>query len=83
MKPSLSALAFASASIVTLIATGCASAPADPNAKPEPAREVVYRTGSNIPVRDVRPQTKEEKDAEAEAAQRYLSRPTSANIRPQ
>jgi len=79
MKQRLSAaVAAASVSIVTVLATGCASTPADPDAKPAQPREIVYRTGSNIPLRDARPLTKEEKDAQAEDAQRFLSRPTGA-----
>jgi hypothetical protein len=75
--------ALATATFAALAIGGCASEPADPNAKPAAPREVVYRTGSNIPVRDARPLTKEEQDAQTEAAQRYLSRPTGAGIRPQ
>ena len=75
--------AAATTTLVVLAVTGCASEPADPNTKPAAPREVVYRTGSNIPVRDPRPLTKEEQDAQTEAAQRYLARPTGAGIRPQ
>jgi hypothetical protein len=58
------------AALVMLFATGCASTNG-PEAEQEPARtELVYRTGSNIPVREK--QTPEEKAKQAEEGQRAL-----------
>jgi hypothetical protein len=54
-----------------LVASGCAStetASANTTQREEP----VYRTGSNIPVHDKAPQTKEEKEKQADDARRSL-----------
>jgi hypothetical protein len=53
--------------------TGCA-APADPGKPAETYRpdELVYRTGSRIPIRDKTPMTKEEKQKQTEESQRAL-----------
>ena len=49
---------------------GCASTDA-PVTEQTPASELVYRTGSNIPVRRA-PMTKEEKEQQAQESQRAL-----------
>jgi len=54
----------------SVFAVGCAAGPEDA-AKPA-GGEVYYRTGSNIPVRDRTPLTKEQKGRQAEEAQRQL-----------
>ena len=54
------------------LATGCAVAPADPNAPPPP--ELTYRTGSNIPIRDKAPLTQEDKDRQAADVQELQQR---------
>ena len=64
-------LAAAVALTGVLISSGCAST--DPAiAKDSPREELVYRTGSNIPVRDKSPLTQEEKDKKAEESRRTL-----------
>lgn len=56
---------------VVLLASGCAST--DPvAASPAPRGELVYRTGSNIPVRDKTPTTPDEREQKAEEARRTL-----------
>jgi hypothetical protein len=67
-----SRLAAAAALMTVLIASGCASTDgADTKQAPERA-EPVYRTGSNIRVRDQRPLTKEEKEKLTEESQQAL-----------
>jgi hypothetical protein len=66
MKMTLSLMA---ASAVLL--AGCASTDAPGTAQTAPA-ELVYRTGSNIPVRNATPQTPEEKQRQAEESQRTM-----------
>ena len=53
--------------------SGCA-APVDQGKPAESYRpdELVYRTGSRIPIRDATPMTKEEKEKQAEESQRTL-----------
>ena len=64
-------LAAAVALTGVLISSGCAST--DPAIAKDSAREeLVYRTGSNIPVRDKSPLTQEEKDKKAEESRRAL-----------
>ena len=41
---------------------GCATSTVAPNAEQTPATDLVYRTGSHIPIRDKTPMTKEEKE---------------------
>lgn len=61
------------------IAAGCASNSNSSNDNPAPASStLVYRTGSNIPIRESKPATKEEKERQAEDAQRFLARPVGA-----
>ncbi len=68
----------ASAALMTvLIASGCASTEGT-DTKPAQPAELVYRTGSNLPVPEPRPTNKEEKDKQAEDAQRMLTRPTGS-----
>ena len=55
-----------------LIASGCASTDANDNKQAAQPAELVYRTGSNIPVRDKTPITKEEKEKQAEDSRRAL-----------
>lgn len=60
--------------LVAAVATaliGCASAGSTGTAQDSPP-ELVYRTGSNIPVRSATPQTPEEKAAQADASRRLL-----------
>jgi len=71
-----SRLAAFAALMTVLIVSGCASTDGTDTKAAQPATELVYRTGSNIPVRDTRPLSKEEKEKQAEDAQRMLSRPT-------
>lgn len=59
------------AAVATLFA-GCASTETAPGAEPKPVTERVYRTGSNIPVRDPVQLTPEEKERQAEAARNSL-----------
>ena len=62
-------LSLTAALAVTL--AGCAGANAPETAQTGPA-ELVYRTGSNIPVRNTTPQTPEEKQKQAEESQRSM-----------
>jgi hypothetical protein len=56
----------------TVLMAGCA-APTDNAQAPQATRdEPVYRTGSNIPVRNATPLTAEEKERQAEAARSAL-----------
>ena len=56
---------------VFLTASGCASTETA-GTQPVERSEPVYRTGSNIPVRDKTPMTKEEKEKMAEDSRRAL-----------
>ena len=68
-----SLLAAAAALTTTvLIASGCASAPDDGTTAGQARTELVYRTGSNIPVRERVPLSQEEKDKKAEDSKRML-----------
>jgi hypothetical protein len=61
----------AAAALTVLCVSGCASS--DTAATPDrPYQEPVYRTGSNIPVRDKTPATPEEKASRAAEAQRAI-----------
>lgn len=62
-------LAAATATAAAL--AGCASTETAPAAQAQPA-ELVYRTGSNIPVRSRTPVTQEEKDKQTEDSKRAL-----------
>ena len=55
-----------------LIASGCASTDTTSTTSEAPRGELVYRTGSNIPVRDKAPLTKEEQDKQTTEAQRAM-----------
>ena len=55
-----------------LIASGCASTDATDNKQAAQPAELVYRTGSNIPVRDKTPMTKEEKEKQADESRRAM-----------
>lgn len=76
--PMNSPLAAAAALTTVLIASGCAGTDlATANASPR--EEPVYRTGSNIPLRDKAPMTNEEKEKRAEESRGALQQmPTSA-----
>ena len=50
---------------------GCASTDAPATNQSAPS-ELVYRTGSNIPIRNSKPMTKEEKEQQAEESKRSL-----------
>ena len=70
----MNSLMAAAAALTTtvLIASGCASTDASNNTSNATSNgELVYRTGSNIPVRE-KPMTKEEKDARTAESQRAL-----------
>jgi hypothetical protein len=67
-----SRLAAAAALMTVLFASGCASTEGAATTQAEPKPEPVYRTGSNIPVRDKTPMTKEEKEKQAQDSQRTL-----------
>lgn len=69
---------FVAAAAVAILAAGCASTESNTTNDAAPASQLVYRTGSNIPIRDSKPLTKEEKERQAEDAQRTLSRPVGA-----
>jgi hypothetical protein len=66
-------LRIAATALTVLIVSGCADTP---EAAAAPKRttyeEPVYRTGSNIPMRDKTPMTEEEKASRAAEAQRSL-----------
>jgi len=51
---------------------GCATSTVAPDAEQTPATDLVYRTGSHIPIRDKTPMTKEEKEKQAEDSRRAL-----------
>ena len=57
---------------VLLIDSRCASVEGADTKQPTQPAELIYRTGSNIPVRDKTPMTAEEKAKQAEDAQRTL-----------
>ena len=67
-----SRLAASAALMTVLVAAGCASTDATDNKQAAQPAELVYRTGSNIPVRDKTPMTKEEKEKQAEDSRRAL-----------
>jgi len=67
-----SRLAAAAALMTVLLASGCASTDAGDTQQATQPVELVYRTGSNIAVRDKTPMTKEEKEKQAEASRRAL-----------
>ena len=56
----------------TLAAGGCASTDQPTNGAAAPTAELEYRTGSNIPRRDAKPLTKEEREKQAEASRAAL-----------
>lgn len=61
-----------SAVLLGSVLGGCASGPQDA-ADPQANRgELTFRTGSNIPVRDKTPMTKEEKEKQTEESRRSL-----------
>jgi hypothetical protein len=78
-------LRIAATALVVLFASGCADTPeAATAAKRTTYEEPVYRTGSNIPVRDKTPMTEEEKAnraAESQRALEQLQRTGSGNPR--
>jgi hypothetical protein len=54
------------------VLSGCASGPQDAADQSQTSSELVYRTGSHIPVRDKTPMTKEEKEKQADEARRTM-----------
>ena len=68
-----SRLAAAALALTTtlLTASGCASTETAGDQQAE-RQEAVYRTGSNIRVRDKKPMTKEEKEKQAEESRQML-----------
>lgn len=59
--------------LASALAAGCASAPQDAAQPHVGGSELVYRTGSNIPVRDkAPPMTKEEKEKQSEESRRAM-----------
>jgi hypothetical protein len=75
-----SRLAAAAALMTFLIASGCASTDGADTKQTTAAPELVYRTGSNIPVRDKTPLTKEEKEKRAEDSRRVLQQMQTTDI---
>ena len=77
-----SRLAASAALMTALFASGCASTDGaitdnkQADLKPEP----VYRTGSNIPVRDKTPMTKEEKEKLADDSRRAMQQMQTTGI---
>ena len=67
-----SRLAAMAALTTFLIASGCASTDGTDTKQATQPTELVYRTGSNIPVRDKTPMTKEEKEKQSEDSRRAL-----------
>jgi len=61
------------AAVAAVLLGGCATADAPP-AEQNNSTELVYRTGSNIPIRNAKPLTKEEKERQTEQSQRDLER---------
>jgi len=70
----------AAAALTVLIASGCASTDGTTTQQATQPAELVYRTGSNIPVRDKTPITKEEKDKQAEDSRRALQQMQTTGI---
>ena len=70
----MNSLVAAAAALTTtvLIASGCASTDTTGTTTEAPRGELVYRTGSNIPVREKASTTKEEQDKQSVEAQRVL-----------
>ena len=64
--------AAAALTTTVLIASGCASTDAGTTTNAPQGGEPIYRTGSNIPVRDKAPMTKEEQAKQSADAQRAL-----------
>jgi len=62
--------AAAALTTTVLIASGCASTGTATTATNAPQGEPVYRTGSNIPMRDKSAMTKEEQERQAAESQR-------------
>jgi hypothetical protein len=69
--------AAAALTTTVLIASGCASTGTATTATNAAQGEPVYRTGSNIPMRDKSAMTKEEQERQAAESQR-ASQPTQA-----
>ena len=65
---------------VAALVAGCATAN-DAQSASEPHEQREYRTGSNLPVRVVRPKTKEERDRAAEEAEQ-ATRDAEKIVRP-
>jgi hypothetical protein len=63
---------FIFAASAAAVLAGCATSTSAPDAEQTPATELVYRTGSHIPIRDRTPMTKEEKEKQAEDSRRAL-----------
>jgi hypothetical protein len=55
-----------------MLAAGCAAGPETDAQRQNGSEELVYRTGSHIPVRDKTPMTKEEKERQADESRRTL-----------
>ena len=67
-----SRLAAAATLTTVLIACGCASTDGADTKQATQPTELVYRTGSNIPIRDKTPLTKEEREKQSEQSRRAL-----------
>jgi hypothetical protein len=63
---------FILAALCATALAGCATSTGAPVEEPTPATELVYRTGSHIPIRDRTPMTKEEREKQAADSQRSL-----------
>jgi hypothetical protein len=64
--------AAAALTTTVLIASGCASTDAGTTTNAPQGGEPIYRTGSNIPVRDKTAMTKEERERQAAESQRAV-----------
>jgi hypothetical protein len=62
------------ATLACLLFVGCAGSTAPSPDNAAPATELVYRTGSHIPIKDAQPMTKEEREKQAEATRAALER---------
>jgi hypothetical protein len=76
----MKSILFSTMLLGSLLAVGCASGPQDANAAPASSGEVVYRTGSNIPVRDKTPMTAEEQEKRAEESRRTMQQMQTTGI---
>lgn len=60
--------------LACLLFVGCASSTAPSSDNAAAAPELVYRTGSHIPIKDAQPMTKEAREKQAETTRAALER---------